>query len=96
MSLLRLHTFAWSNILLFLYLHLSCFSIFAADDDGQIVFEEFLVSYAKPKPIAKNMVIMAVNTLVIFLILQAPFLDTMIKVSWISQGYVRLPWFTLC
>lgn len=53
------------------------------DDDGLIVFEEFLASYAKPKPIGKNLVIMAINTLVIFLILQAPFLETMIKVCYL-------------
>lgn len=51
-----------------------------ADGDGQIVFEEFLGSYAKPKPIVKNLLIMAINTAVIYFILQAPFLDTMIKV----------------
>jgi hypothetical protein len=51
-----------------------------ADDDGLISFEEFLVSYAKPKPIGKNMLIMAINTAAIYLILQAPFLDVMLKV----------------
>eukprot|EP00878_Enallax_costatus_P017190 GHUV01018047.1.p2 GENE.GHUV01018047.1~~GHUV01018047.1.p2 ORF type:complete len:127 (+),score=40.27 GHUV01018047.1:1167-1547(+) len=60
-----------------------------ADDDGQIVFEEFLGSYAKPKPIGKNLVIMAVNTLVIFLILQAPFLETMLKVVIVGFLLVR-------
>jgi hypothetical protein len=51
-----------------------------ADDDGFITFEEFMVSYARPKPILKNLLIMAVNTAIIYFILQAPFLDTMIKV----------------
>lgn len=41
------------------------------DEDGALVFEEFLLSYAKPKPVWKNLVIMAANTLVIFLLLQA-------------------------
>jgi hypothetical protein len=54
--------------------------IFFVDDDGLISFEEFLVSYAKPKPIGKNMLIMAINTAAIYLILQAPFLDVMLKV----------------
>jgi hypothetical protein len=40
------------------------------DEDGAIVFEEFLVSYAKPKPVWKNLIIMAANTLAIFLLLQ--------------------------
>jgi hypothetical protein len=53
----------------------------AADNDGLISFEEFLVSYAKPKPIGKNMLIMAINTAAIYLILQAPFLDVMLKVG---------------
>jgi hypothetical protein len=52
-----------------------------ADDDGFITFEEFMVSYARPKPILKNLLIMAVNTAIIYFILQAPFLDTMIKVG---------------
>lgn len=51
-----------------------------ADDDGFITFEEFMISYARPKPILKNLLIMAINTAVIYFILQAPFLDTMIKV----------------
>jgi hypothetical protein len=53
----------------------------ATDADGKIVFEEFLVSYARPKPIGKNLVIMAVNTLIIYLILSTPVLDIMMKVS---------------
>lgn len=40
-----------------------------------------MVSYARPKPILKNLLIMAINTAVIYFILQAPFLDTMIKVG---------------
>jgi hypothetical protein len=56
------------------------FSGFPADEDGLISFEEFLGSYAKPKPIGKNMLIMAINTAAIYLILQAPFLDVMLKV----------------
>lgn len=44
------------------------------------MFEEFLVSYAKPKPIFKNMLIMVINTAVIYLILSAPMLDVMLKV----------------
>lgn len=40
------------------------------DEDGAIVFEEWLVSYAKPKPVWKNLVLMAANTLIIFLLLQ--------------------------
>lgn len=52
-----------------------------ADNDGFITFEEFMVSYARPKPILKNLLIMAVNTAIIYFILQAPFLDTMIKVG---------------
>lgn len=70
----------------------------AADDDGFITFEEFMVSYARPKPILKNLLIMAINTAVIFFILQAPWLDTMIKVSrvcwaaaWVCWGWL-LPW----
>lgn len=55
--------------------------VMPADDDGLISFEEFLVSYAKPKPIGKNMLIMAINTAAIFFILQAPFLDVMLKVT---------------
>jgi hypothetical protein len=51
-----------------------------ADEDGYITFEEFMVSYARPKPILKNLLIMVINTAVIYFILQAPFLDTMIKV----------------
>jgi hypothetical protein len=54
--------------------------VISADDDGLISFEEFLVSYAKPKPIGKNMLIMAINTAAIYFILQAPFLDVMLKV----------------
>jgi hypothetical protein len=42
------------------------------------------VSYAKPKPIGKNLLIMAVNTAVVYLILQAPWLDVMIKAC--SEG----------
>lgn len=57
----------------------------AADDDGFITFEEFMVSYARPKPILKNLLIMAINTAVIFFILQAPWLDTMIKVRHASR-----------
>eukprot|EP00879_Flechtneria_rotunda_P013782 GHRR01014395.1.p1 GENE.GHRR01014395.1~~GHRR01014395.1.p1 ORF type:complete len:371 (+),score=114.23 GHRR01014395.1:49-1161(+) len=57
-----------------------------ADNDGYIIFEEFLGSYAKPKPIGKNLIIMAVNTLVVYFILQAPFLDTMIKVGCCCRG----------
>jgi hypothetical protein len=34
------------------------------------VFEEFLLSYAKPKPIWKNLIIMVANTVAIFVILQ--------------------------
>ncbi|KIY98237.1 hypothetical protein MNEG_9727 [Monoraphidium neglectum] len=48
------------------------------DDDGAITFEEFLVSYAKPRPVWKNLVIMAANTLAVFLLLQSP-LDVMLK-----------------
>jgi hypothetical protein len=51
-----------------------------ADDDGFISFEEFIISYARPKPILKNILIMAINTAVIFFILQAPMLDVMMKV----------------
>jgi hypothetical protein len=51
------------------------------DDDGFITFEEFIISYARPKPILKNLLIMAINTAVIYFVLQAPFLDTMIKVG---------------
>jgi hypothetical protein len=40
------------------------------DEDGALVFEEFLLSYAKPKPVWKNLVIMAANTLAIFALLQ--------------------------
>lgn len=58
------------------YCGLSC----CADEDGYITFEEFMVSYARPKPILKNLLIMVINTAVIYFILQAPFLDTMIKV----------------
>lgn len=64
--------------------------ILAADDDGFITFEEFMVSYARPKPILKNLLIMAINTAVIFFILQAPWLDTMIKVGrvcWLLHGW---------
>lgn len=45
------------------------------------MFEEFLISYARPKPILKNLLIMAINTAVIYFILQAPFLDVMLKVG---------------
>lgn len=48
------------------------------DDDGAILFEEFLLSYAKPRPVWKNLIIMASNTLAIFLLLQSP-LDVMLK-----------------
>lgn len=51
-----------------------------ADGDGQITFEEFMVSYARPKPILKNLLIMVINTAVIYFILQAPMLDVMLKV----------------
>lgn len=60
---------------------LLCCTCLCADGDGLITFEEFLVSYAKPKPIGKNLLIMAINTAAIYFILQAPFLDTMLKVS---------------
>ena len=60
----------------------------AADDDGFISFEEFIISYARPKPILKNLLIMAVNTAVIFLIMQAPMLDTMIKVRQWGMGHM--------
>ncbi|WIA38558.1 hypothetical protein OEZ86_001874 [Tetradesmus obliquus] len=60
-----------------------------ADDDGLISFEEFLVSYAKPKPIGKNMLIMAINTAAIFFILQAPFLDVMLKVVLVGVLMLR-------
>lgn len=49
-----------------------------ADDDGLINFDEFLASYGKPKPVLKNILIMVVNTAVIWGVLQSP-LDTMIK-----------------
>ncbi|KAI8466512.1 MAG: hypothetical protein J3K34DRAFT_433633 [Monoraphidium minutum] len=49
------------------------------DEDGALVFEEFLLSYAKPKPVWKNLVIMAANTAAIFLLLQSP-IDVMLKV----------------
>lgn len=50
------------------------------DEDGAIVFEEWLVSYAKPKPVWKNLLLMAANTLIIFLLLQARF-----RFSWRGQ-----------
>lgn len=57
------------------------------DDDGFISFEEFITSYARPKPILKNILIMAINTAVIFFILQAPMLDTMMKVRIKRSGF---------
>lgn len=60
-----------------------------ADDDGQITFEEFLVSYARPKPILKNLLIMVINTAVIYFILQAPVLDVMLKVVLVGVLMLR-------
>lgn len=58
------------------------------DDDGALVFEEFLLSYAKPRPVWKNLVIMAANTAAIFLLLQSP-LDVMLKVVLVGALILR-------
>lgn len=44
------------------------------------------MSYARPKPILKNLLIMVINTAVIYFILQAPVLDVMLKVCACTHG----------
>ncbi|GBF89320.1 hypothetical protein Rsub_02197 [Raphidocelis subcapitata] len=58
------------------------------DEDGAIVFEEFLVSYARPKPVWKNLAIMVANAMAIFLLFQSP-LDLMIKCVLVGALFLR-------
>ena len=59
-----------------------------ANGDGFLTFEEFASSYARPRPIGKNVFIMAVNTLAIWALLQSP-LDLIIKAVLVAAMVLR-------
>ena len=59
-----------------------------ANGDGFLTFEEFASSYARPRPIGKNVFIMAVNTLAIWAVLQSP-LDLIIRAVLVAAMVLR-------